>query len=89
MIDRNTLSMRLRRKQEELRQVIDDGYFKTFIEFQSVIFKEYLKRGFTREEALELLIIQIQHSQWNLEPDLGGTKGVCCNEEDDGDQEQI
>jgi hypothetical protein len=62
------VSVRMRIKQEQVGQIIKDGYYKTFIKLQSTIFKEYVRRGFTREEALEILLVMIQNDSWNLEP---------------------
>ena len=84
MIDQ-TLAVRLRAKQEEIAQILKGGYYKTFIEFQACLFKEYLDRGFTREEALEILLVMIQNNAWNLEPNFNGipeNKGVSDESDD-------
>jgi thymidine phosphorylase len=78
MANRNTQAMVLRRKQEEIRELINSGYYKEFVEYQAAVFKAYLDNGFEREEALELLSVMIQSNQWGLEPRF--CKGVDNDE---------
>jgi len=72
---------KLRAKQEEIAQILVGGYYKVFIELQAKLFDEYVSHGFTREEALEIILVMIQHNKWNLDPNF--CKGVT----DEGDEE--
>ena len=72
---------KLRAKQEEVAQVLAGGYYKVFIELQASLFDEYVSRGFTREEALEVILVMIQHNQWNLDPNF------CKGVNDEGTEE--
>ena len=83
-IDTNLL-IRLRAKQEEVAQVLDSGYYKAITEMHAKFFQEYCQQGFTREEALEIVLHCIQFNAWSMEPDFKGAKGVY-HEEDDDDQ---
>ena len=64
-------SIRRRQVQERIATVLKDGYWKETIRLQSALFKEYIKRGFTRDEALEIIIARIQADNWDIEPQLG------------------
>ena len=46
----------MRKAQEEILSMLAGGYHKELIKAQAVFFKEYLKQGFDRDEALELVI---------------------------------
>ena len=77
-----SMSLRLRAKQEEISQVLKGGYYKIFIELQSKLFEEYVAHGFTREEALEILLVMVQNNKWNLEPNFcKGVSNEDINEE--------
>jgi len=80
-----SLSLRLRGKQEEISQILKDGYYKTFIEMQAKMFDEYVSHGFSREEALEILLVMVQNNKWNLEPNF--CKGV--HDENENEDAQI
>ena len=45
-----------RQAQEDLENSINGGYYKTMVKGQKTFFDEYLRVGFTREEALKLTI---------------------------------
>ena len=83
MID-GSLAVRLRIKQEETTQILEGGYYKTFIELQAKLFDEYVSHGSTREEALEVILVMIQHNKWNLEPNF--CKGVSDEDNDEESQ---
>ena len=85
MIDPEMVN-KLRAKQEEIAQVLVGGYYKVFIELQAKLFNEYTSHGFTREEALEIILVMIQHNKWNLEPNF--CKGVS-NDDDEESQTQF
>ena len=80
MID-PTVVNRLRAKQEEISQVLAGGYYKVFIELQAKLFDEYVSHGFSREEALEVILVMIQHNKWNLEPNF--CKGMSNDDEEE------
>ena len=85
MIDTSVVN-KLRAKQEEIAQILVGGYYKVFIELQAKLFDEYVSHGFTREEALEVILIMIQHNKWNLNPNF--CKGVS-DENDEQSQTQF
>ena len=80
-----TLSLKLRAKQEEISQILNDGYYKSFIEMQAKMFDAYVSHGFTREEALEILLVMVQNNKWNLEPNF--CQGA--QDEDTSEESQI
>ncbi len=45
-----------RRIQEELANWLKGGYYKSMVEAHKAIFDEYVKVGFSRDEALRLIM---------------------------------
>lgn len=86
MID-PSMVVKLRAKQEEISQILEGGYYKVFIELQTKLFDEYVSHGLSREEALEVILVMIQHNQWNLTPNL--CKGVNNEDLDEESQAQF
>ena len=72
----------MRIKQEEIATALKDGYYKTIIKFQGKLFKEYVKAGFTREEALKIILARIQDDNWDLAPQLNEKEQINGNTSD-------
>lgn len=51
----------LRKTQEDIARILSGGFYKGIVEMQTALFQEYLKSGFTRMEAL-FLIVNMMHA---------------------------
>ena len=52
-----------RKSQEDMENSIQGGYYKSLVKFQKAMFDEYVLVGFTREEALQLVLMIMGNKQ--------------------------
>ncbi|KKL08040.1 hypothetical protein LCGC14_2579910 [marine sediment metagenome] len=56
MNDNNNPS-EMRKAQEQILSMLQGGYYKEMIKMQKALYDEYVKVGFTKKQAFELVII--------------------------------
>jgi len=47
----------MRKAQEQILSMLQGGYYKEMIKMQKALYDEYVKVGFTKKQAFELVII--------------------------------